>query len=100
MTMTKMPKMMRSGDMIVILDVDEQQLPELKEKYRDNIVAEDPFFWWSISKNEVEYFVLMSIAETDKSLEKIMAKLEKLSGKIDLEEEVRNFILDVIDMTD
>jgi len=42
----------------------------------------------------------MSIAETDKSLEKIMAKLEKLSGKIDLEEEVRNFILDVIDMTD
>lgn len=74
--------------MIVILDVDEQQLPELKEKYQDNIVAEDPFFWWSISKNEVEYFVLMSIAETDKSLEKIMAKLEKLSGKIDLEEEV------------
>jgi len=81
---------MRSGDMIVIIDVDEQQLPELKEKYRDNIVAEDPFFWWGISKNEVEYFVLMSIAETDKSLEKIMAKLEKLSGKIDLEEEVNN----------
>lgn len=26
--------------MIVILDVDEQQLPELKEKYRDNIVLE------------------------------------------------------------
>ena len=42
MTMTKMPKMMRSGDMIVILDFDEQQLPELKEKYQDNIVAEDP----------------------------------------------------------
>jgi len=99
-TMVKTQKTMRSGNMIVILDVDEQQLPELKEKYQDNIVAEDPFFWWSISKNEVEYFVLMSIAETDKSLEKIMAKLQRLSGKIDLEEEVRSFILDVIDMTD
>jgi len=29
-----------------------------------------------------------------------MAKLQRLSGKIDLEEEVRSFILDVIDMTD
>lgn len=54
----------------------------------------------ALAYDEVEYFVLMSIAETDKSLEKIMAKLKKLSGKIDLEEEVRSFILDVIDMTD
>ena len=36
-TMVKTQKTMRSGNMIVILDVDEQQLPELKEKYQDNI---------------------------------------------------------------